>query len=100
MGDFSDLDMPELTGDDTTATAKLPAEEQQRLSPGNHSAAKFSCLPCRSRKLKCARELPSCKRCAKAGVRCEYPSSRKRHVVLATRPRVKELEARLSESAP
>lgn len=61
------------------------------------NALRFSCLACRSRKMKCDRGRPVCARCLKAdmGDACEYPSSRKRPVIMATRPRVKELAARL-----
>lgn len=57
----------------------------------------FSCFECRNRKLRCDRLKEQCTRCAQAGSKCQYPTSRKKQVVTATRPKVKELEARLSE---
>ncbi|CAJ0547174.1 Ff.00g018010.m01.CDS01 [Fusarium sp. VM40] len=55
----------------------------------------FSCYHCRNRKLKCDRLDPECSRCSGTGLKCQYPATRKRPVITATRPRVKELESRL-----
>ncbi|KAH7313503.1 hypothetical protein B0I35DRAFT_435338 [Stachybotrys elegans] len=56
----------------------------------------FSCFQCRSRKLKCNRTKP-CARCAKSGETCTYPDRRKKPEILASRPKVKDLELRLKE---
>ena len=69
-------------------------------SSSSSSYGRFSCLTCRVRKLKCGREQPVCTRCARSRDHCEYPSTRKKPVIVATRPRVKELEAKLSVSFP
>ncbi|KAI6512870.1 hypothetical protein MCOR10_009546 [Pyricularia oryzae] len=62
------------------------------------SAAKSSepmaCVGCRSRKLKCSRDLPICVRCARLKIECVYPESRRKP--LNKRKNVKELEARLA----
>lgn len=62
--------------------------------------ARFACLDCKTRKVKCDRVLPICTRCVKDGEVCEYPTTRQRptHTV-AGRPRVHELESRLGEFA-
>jgi hypothetical protein len=56
----------------------------------------LSCFQCRARKLKCERVWP-CLRCTQSGTECQFPESRQRPVFITKRPRVKELEARLSE---
>ncbi|CAM1503651.1 Fc.00g012420.m01.CDS01 [Cosmosporella sp. VM-42] len=56
----------------------------------------FSCYQCRNRKLKCDRFKPECTRCGSSGEKCQYPASRKRPVIMATRPKVQDLEARLA----
>jgi hypothetical protein len=55
----------------------------------------LSCLQCRSRKVRCDKTKPGCNRCTASAVDCTYPGARKKPVIVATRPRVKELEARL-----
>ncbi|KAF4495855.1 Zn(II)2Cys6 transcriptional activator [Fusarium agapanthi] len=63
--------------------------------PPEEPLMSFSCYQCRNRKLKCDRSSPGCSRCSATGTKCQYPSSRKKPVITATRPRVKELESRL-----
>ncbi|KAI1038662.1 hypothetical protein LB505_011341 [Fusarium chuoi] len=63
--------------------------------PPENMLMPFSCYQCRHRKLKCDRSSPGCSRCSATGTKCQYPSSRKKPVITATRPRVKELESRL-----
>lgn len=57
---------------------------------------RFSCHQCRARKLKCNRVWP-CERCVQLGEKCEFAEVRRRPGQVAKRPRVKELEGRLSK---
>ncbi|TDZ29992.1 Citrinin biosynthesis transcriptional activator ctnR [Colletotrichum spinosum] len=69
-----------------------PANAGTEEKPAN---TQFSCQQCRSRKLKCDRRRPTCSRCVKIGVDCEYPESRRAN--FGTRKRVHELESKLEE---
>ncbi len=66
-------------------------------SHGNQTAPtqKFSCHQCRARKLKCDRVWP-CQRCVQLGEQCQFAETRRRPGHVVKRPRVKELENRLS----
>ena len=61
----------------------------------------FSCHQCRARKLKCNRLWP-CERCSQLGEECVFPEARQRPGYAANlkRPKVKELEGRLSKLQP
>ncbi|KAL2016683.1 hypothetical protein VTK56DRAFT_3185 [Thermocarpiscus australiensis] len=51
----------------------------RRDSPGSAGQAEptsLSCNPCRKRKLRCSRELPSCHHCRKIATECVYESKR------------------------
>ena len=37
-----------------------------------------ACLECRSRKVKCNRELPKCSNCKRSGGPCEFPDAEKK----------------------
>ncbi|KAK4135465.1 hypothetical protein BT67DRAFT_277667 [Trichocladium antarcticum] len=56
----------------------------------------LACVNCRSRKLKCDRQIPVCARCAKAGGECLYPESRRKPTF--KRRNVKDLEERLGRN--
>lgn len=45
----------------------------------------LSCYRCRSRKVKCGRELPSCLRCVKGGLSCSYDPGASRSEKFTTR---------------
>ncbi|KAH7140961.1 binuclear zinc transcription factor, partial [Dactylonectria macrodidyma] len=55
------------------------------------------CHKCRSRRLKCDREVPSCGRCIKSGHECSYPTSRQ--AFRGKRKHVRDLETQLSSSS-
>lgn len=61
------------------------------------SLSVFSCLECKSRKVKCDRNEPTCRRCIKDGAACRYPTERKRPVQMASRPKTNDLERRLGK---
>lgn len=58
----------------------------------------LACYTCKLRKLRCDKTLPVCGRCAKAGEECEYPSQRRRPTMPITRPRVRNLQAKIRMS--
>ncbi|KAL8349605.1 hypothetical protein RB598_005122 [Gaeumannomyces tritici] len=55
----------------------------------------LACVICRDKKLRCGREGGACGRCAKAGIECVYPESRRR--VTVRRNNAQALEARLAQ---
>lgn len=65
-------------------------------SLGDQGKKSLSCYQCKARKLKCDRVWP-CTRCSQSEEECRFPDSRQRPVSLTKRPRVKELQAQLSE---
>lgn len=69
------------------------------MASDNPRLARFACLDCKTRKVKCDRLLPACNRCVKDGETCDYPTMRQRpsQANTAARPRVHELESRLGE---
>ncbi|TLD33364.1 hypothetical protein PspLS_00366 [Pyricularia sp. CBS 133598] len=83
---------------DDDAEPRMQAAEAGSGSAMSSSTAKSSepmaCVGCRSRKLKCSRDLPICVRCVRLKIECVYPESRRKP--LNKRKNVKELEARLA----
>ncbi|KAH8893649.1 hypothetical protein GQ53DRAFT_644701 [Thozetella sp. PMI_491] len=73
--------------------------QPQRGKPGNEggleisSISQLSCLPCRTRKLKCDRIKPKCGRCIKLEDECIYPGGRQKQA--GKTKKVMELEAKL-----
>ncbi|KAK4248624.1 hypothetical protein C7999DRAFT_40242 [Corynascus novoguineensis] len=57
---------------------------------------RFACHQCRARKLKCNRVRP-CQRCSQLGEDCQYSETRQRPGHAPRRPKVKELQSRLTE---
>ncbi|EJT72611.1 binuclear zinc transcription factor [Gaeumannomyces tritici R3-111a-1] len=55
----------------------------------------LACVICRDKKLRCGREGGACARCAKAGIECVYPESRRK--VTVRRNNAQALEARLAQ---
>ena len=53
----------------------ISADGQLRLERRRVSIA---CFQCRHKKAKCSGDLPSCQRCLRRHVQCQYPSSSKR----------------------
>lgn len=60
---------------------------------------RFACHQCRARKLKCNRLQP-CQRCSQLGEDCQYSETRQRPGHAPRRPKVKELQHRLSRYIP
>ncbi|SCV05090.1 LANO_0G18250g1_1 [Lachancea nothofagi CBS 11611] len=75
----------------------------QRQKLPKHSRISHVCDICRLRKLKCSKEKPSCKRCAKHGLKCVYtPYRQKGHEpasVEALECELQSLRAQLAASA-
>lgn len=67
-------------GDPQRISSGIPDSESSELSPRSRS-----CVNCRSRKIKCDRQIP-CKGCIRSGVPCTYPAGPGRAPKRARRP--------------
>ncbi|KAI9163174.1 Citrinin biosynthesis transcriptional activator ctnR [Paramyrothecium foliicola] len=96
---FDSSSSPRLRHYVRSRTLPSPGDGDGDMADIAMSSAKLplSCYQCRSRKVRCDKTLPACKRCTSSQVSCTYPDARKKPVIVATRPRVKELEARLKQ---
>ena len=67
---------PDMAPASTSAEAtKSKAETAPKSDTASTAPA---CNQCRSRKIRCNRQLPNCSNCRKAGVQCDFSSRGKR----------------------
>lgn len=62
-------------GEDADADARVAADEPGAAAPARvrHKRAATACHQCRSRKVKCSNDRPTCAGCARMGLGCVYP---------------------------
>lgn len=85
-----------MSSEDVSPADPPAAAAESASEPGGLEA--LACVSCRSRKLKCDRTKPACKRCARLKSDCVYPESRRKPAT--KRRNVKQLEERLGMSCP
>lgn len=61
----------------TTATAISSTTSTRHTTPTNMPKLRDSCVACASSKVRCHRQKPSCSRCMKRGITCEYVTSKR-----------------------
>ncbi|KAI1331412.1 fungal-specific transcription factor domain-containing protein [Xylariaceae sp. FL0255] len=71
--------------------AVKPPERRRRMQ---------ACIPCHAKKVRCHGELPICSCCARKGLACSYPPTRKQHHAGIVDPRQQQTNDSNDDSAP